>query len=73
MQDYQSRVPWSRELSLKEKAAEVGVDFDRLMRLMAQNRNDTEMAEELGVPEALVRHLRRHFEAYGVHSVMGQD
>jgi DNA-directed RNA polymerase specialized sigma subunit len=73
VQDYQSRVPWSRELSLKEKAAEVGVDFDRLMRLMAQNRNDTEMAEELGVPEALVRHLRRHFETYGVHSVMGQD
>ncbi|MBC7336244.1 MAG: helix-turn-helix domain-containing protein, partial [Clostridia bacterium] len=38
MEDYRSRVPWAREPSLKEKAREVGVDFDRLIRLLGEGR-----------------------------------
>jgi len=73
MQEYQSRVPWSSQPSLKEMAEEVGVDFDRFLKLLAQNRGDMEVAAELGIPETLARRLRRHFESYGVHSVVGQD
>jgi len=72
-EEFRSRVPWSSEPSLKEKAREVGVDFDRLVQLLAAQRSDEEMAAELGVPAALVTHLRRHFERYGVHSIVGQD
>lgn len=73
MEQYRSRVPWSVKPSLKEKARESGVEFDRLIELLGKQQSDTEMASELGVSEELVRHLRDHFERYGVSSVMGQD
>jgi hypothetical protein len=73
MEEYWSRVPWSREQSLKEKAEEAGVDFDRLMEVLAKGGSDTEMARVLGVPEELISNLRWHFETYGVTSVLGQD
>lgn len=72
-EEFRSRVPWSPEPSLKEKAREVGVDFDRLIDLLAARKSDEEMAAELGASAAVVSHLRRHFERYGVHSVIGQD
>ena len=73
MEDFRSRVPWSMDASLKEKAREVGVDFDRFLQLLAERRSEGEIAAELGVPEALIGHLRDHFDRYGVHSVIGQD
>lgn len=71
--DFASRVPWSLEPSLKEKALDVGVDFDRLIAGLAANRSDGEMAEEFGVPDKVISHLRHHFETVGIHSILGQD
>lgn len=70
---FQSRVPWSSEPSLKEMAQEVGVDFNRLIDGIREDKTDSEMASELDVPEKLIYHLRDHFYTHGVHSIMGQD
>lgn len=70
---FQSRVPWSKEPSLKEMAHEVGVDFDQLIEGFKEDKDDAEMAQEFGVPEKLIYHLRDHFYTHGVHSIMGQD
>ena len=72
-EDFRSRAPWSTEPSLKAKAEEVGVDFDRFIEGLAKNRSDQEIAREFGVTEKTVWHLRNHFEKLGVHSIMGQD
>lgn len=69
----QSRVPWSSEPSLKEMAGEVGVDVDRFIDGLKNDKTDSEMAEELDVSERLIYHLRDHFYSHGVDSVMGQD
>lgn len=70
---FQSRVPWSSEPSLKEMAHEVGVDFDRFIDGIKDDKSDSEMSKELDVPEKLIYHLRDHFYTHGVHSIMGQD
>lgn len=70
---FQSRVPWSSEPSLKEMAHEVGVDFDRLIEGIKEDKTDAEMAQEFDVSEKLIYHLRDHFYTHGVHSIMGQD
>ncbi|MCL6639618.1 MAG: helix-turn-helix domain-containing protein, partial [Firmicutes bacterium] len=61
----QSRVPWSVEPSLKEMSHEVGVDFDRLVEGIREDKTDTEMAEEFDVSEKLIYHLRDHFYTHG--------
>lgn len=70
---FQSRVPWSSEPSLKEMSHEVGVDFDRFIDGIKEDKSDAEMAEEFDVSEKLIYHLRDHFYTHGVHSIMGQD
>ncbi|HHU85297.1 MAG: helix-turn-helix domain-containing protein [Pelotomaculaceae bacterium] len=70
---FQSRVPWSSEPSLKEMTAEVGVDFDRFIEGIKDDKNDSEMAQEFNVSEELIYHLKDHFYTHGVHSVVGQD
>lgn len=70
---FQSRVPWSSEPSLKEMAHEVGVDLDRFVDGIKDDKSDSEMAKELDVPEKLIYHLRDHFHTHGIHSIMGQD
>ncbi len=70
---FSSRVPWSKEPSLKEIAHEVGVDFDSFIDSLRENKSDLEMAEEFDVSEKLIYHLRDHFYSHGVHSIMGQD
>lgn len=70
---FQSRVPWSSEPSLKEMTREVGVDFDRFIEGIKDDKNDSEMAQELNVSEELIYHLKDHFYTHGVHSVVGQD
>lgn len=70
---FQSRVPWSSEPSLKEMAHEVGVDFDRFIDGIKEEKTDAEMAREFDVPQNLIYHLREHFYTHGVHSIMGQD
>lgn len=68
-----SRVPWDMQPGLKEIADEVGVDFDNLINGFKNDKTDYEMAEELGVTEKMVFHLRDHFMRYGIGSVQGQD
>lgn len=68
-----SRVPWDMQPGLKEIADEVGVDFDNLIKGFKEDKTDYEMAEELGVTEKMVFHLRDHFMRYGIGSVQGQD
>jgi hypothetical protein len=70
---FQSRVPWSSEPSLKEMTEEVGVDFDRFIEGIKDDKNDSEMAQEFNVSEELIYHLKDHFYTHGVHSVVGQD
>ena len=69
----QSRVPWSTEPSLKEMAHEVGVDYDRFIDGIKEDKSDSEIAGELAVSEKLIYHLRDHFYTRGIHSIMGQD
>lgn len=73
MDRFMSRVPWSLDLSLKDKAEEVGINFDALMEQLRLNRSDQEIAQELAVSEPTVKHLREHFERFGIHSIVGQD
>lgn len=74
MEEYiRSRVPWSTEPSLKTKTEEVGIDFDRFIEGLKDNKSDTEMAAEFDVTEPTVVHLRDHFMRHGVGSIMGQD
>lgn len=69
----QSRVPWSSGPSLKEMAGEVGVDVDRFIDGIKNDKTDAEMAEDFDVSEKLIYHLRDHFYSHGIDSVMGQD
>ena len=39
---------------------------------LAANRSDGEMAEELGVPDKVISHLRHHFETVGIYSILGR-
>lgn len=59
--------------SLKEKATEAGVDLDRFLSGIAKNQTDTEIAQELKVPEEVISHLRHHFLRLGLGSVFGKD
>lgn len=69
----QSRVPWSSEPSLKQMTREVGVDFDRFIENLKDNKTDAEMADEFAVSEKLIYHLREHFYTHGIGSIVGQD
>jgi len=65
--------PWSREPSLKFMCEEVGVNMDNLIAGIEQNKNDTEMAQELGVSPKTIKGLREHFMSFGLQSIEGQD
>lgn len=69
----ESKVPWSSGPSLKEMAGEVGVDVDRFIDGIKDEKTDAEMAEDFDVSEKLIYHLRDHFYTHGVDSVLGQD
>mgnify|MGYP000858031754 CR=1 FL=1 len=71
--DFVSRTPWSTEPSLKEKTAEVGINFDNFIASLAGKQSDLEMAKDFNVSTKTIAHLREHFEQLGIHSVMGQD
>jgi len=74
MEEYiRSRVPWSAEPGLKVITDEVGVDFDRFIEGLKNERSDSEMAAEFGVTEKLIAHLRDHFMRFGLGSIVGQD
>lgn len=71
-QSYFDFAPWSVDSSLKEKASEVGVDYDALIEGLRLNKSDMEIAREFSVPEGTIRRLRDHFESeIGLNNIMG--
>lgn len=72
-EDYRSRAPWNWQPYLNEMCAEIGVNYDKFIESMAKNRSDMEIAEDFGVRPKSITHLRKHFERYGLGSVIGQD
>lgn len=71
--NFVSRVPWSLEPSLKEKTDDLGIDFDRFIDGLKNNKTDTEIAEEFQVSQEAVAALREHFVHLGIQSVVGRD
>ncbi|WP_243270062.1 hypothetical protein [Thermanaerosceptrum fracticalcis] len=61
--------PWGVEPGMHFVCDEVGIDADQFIDGLAQNKSDTEMAREFGVPEGTIRHLRERF--YKVESITG--
>ena len=72
-QSFVSRVPWGLEPSLKEKTNELGIDFDRFIEGLKNNKSDSEMAEEFNVSREAILSLREHFEHLGIQSIVGLD
>jgi len=72
-EDFRSRVPWNWQPHFSEICAEAGVDFDRFLESLAENRSDMELADEFSVSAKTIGYLRDHFENYGIGSVLGQD
>ncbi len=68
-----SRVPWSAGPSLKEMTDEVGIDFDRFIEGLKNQKSDMEIANDFGVTEKTIYYLRDHFERKGLGSTVGQD
>lgn len=68
-----SRVPWGLEPSLKEKAEEIGVDFDRFMEGLKNNKENHILAKEFNVSPEAISQLREHFQRLGIDSIVGQD
>lgn len=74
MEEYlRARVPWTTEPSLVTKTEEVGIDFDKFIEGLKNDKTDAEMAEEFGVTKKTISYLREHFMTHGVGSTMGQD
>lgn len=72
--DFSTRgAPWGWQPSLESMCREVHVNFDDFIIGLSNNRSDTELAGELGVKSETITGLRKHFEKYGVDSMMGQD
>ncbi|MGI6678899.1 MAG: helix-turn-helix transcriptional regulator [Dehalobacterium sp.] len=71
--DFPSRVPWNWQPHFNEICAEENVDPNLLIDAFANNESDREIAGIFNTTEKTIRHLRNHFEKYGIGSVMGQD
>lgn len=72
-EEFRSRAPWNWQPYLSEMCEEIGVDYDKFIEGLSNNKLDTEIAEEFNVSTKSINYLRNHFEKYGVGSVMGQD
>lgn len=53
--------PWSIEPSMHFVCDEVGIDYDNFIADLKDQKSDHEMAQEFGVPEKTIRHLKDHF------------
>lgn len=63
--------PWGMEPSLEAMCEEAGVDFEKFIASMKDNKPDQEIAAELGVKELTIASLRNHFDTHGIDSVAG--
>lgn len=71
--DFPSRVPWNWQPYLSEMCEESNINYDKFIQALAENKTDGEIAYLLNTKEKTIKHLREHFEQYGVGSVIGQD
>jgi len=66
--------PWSVEPSMNLVCDEVGIDYDQFVNGLKSDKNDTEMAEELGVNPKTIANLRtRFYEMEAINGNYGQD
>ncbi|MDW7673095.1 MAG: hypothetical protein SCK28_01025 [Bacillota bacterium] len=63
--------PWGMEPSLEAMCEEAGVNFEKFLAYVKDNKSVPEMAEELGVKELTVSSLQDHFISHGIDSVAG--
>ncbi|NLK00465.1 MAG: helix-turn-helix domain-containing protein [Clostridia bacterium] len=68
-----SRVPWGMHPSLKDRTNELGIDFDGFIEGLKNNLDDSRIARELGTTEKAITSLRKHFEEFGIQSIVGRD
>ena len=71
--NFVSRVPWGLEPSLKEKTDELGINFDRFIEDLKNNKTDNLMAQDFQVSTEAILALREHFERLGIQSIVGRD
>ena len=71
--EFPSRTPWNWQPHLNEMCQEVGVDYDRFIEGLSNNKTDWEIADTLETKTETIHHLRNHFENFGIGSVLGQD
>ncbi|MGF7186719.1 hypothetical protein GGQ84_002850 [Desulfitispora alkaliphila] len=65
--------PWGLQPSLESMCREAGVDFDGLIQGYLKDESDQELANRYGVKESTIACLKKHFEQYGIDSVVGND
>ncbi len=65
--------PWSRIPSLQEMTAEAGVDHDRFIQFIKNNRTAEEISRQMGISVETAEALYEHFMHYGISSVIGGD
>lgn len=53
--------PWGMEPSMSFVCDEVGIDYDQFVKGLKDNKNDNEMASELGVNEKTIKNLKERF------------
>ena len=71
--DQGSFPPWSRIPSLQEMTDEAGVDHDRFIQLIKEQKTIEEIARIMEISPQTVQSLHHHFMHYGIGSVMGGD
>ncbi len=70
---FRSRTPWNWQPYLSEMCEEIGVNYDKFIEELANNKTDMEIADKLNTSTKAINYLRTHFENYGIGSVLGQD
>lgn len=53
--------PWSVDDSMHAVCDEAGIDYNRFIAGLRDNKSDTEMAKELGVSDKVIRNLTERF------------
>lgn len=66
--------PWSVEPSMHFLCDEVGIDYSKFIDALALDKNDMEIAQELGVSAETIKGLREHFfKVEAITGNYGQD
>lgn len=68
-----ARVPWSSDLSLKDIAQDLGIDYVEFIEQLKEGKNDIDIADKFMVKKEMISQLRQQFERFGLDSIQGQD